>query len=75
MKRIVEFFYDNCEFLSMTRLTQFICISGYLTWATYITYTTKVIPDIPMQLAFLIGSLYAINKVGSNVNIGNKKEE
>ncbi len=75
MKRILEFFQDECLALSMTRLTQFSCIFGYLVWATYITYTTKVIPDIPYQLAFLIGSLYAINKVGPNINIGQKKAE
>lgn len=74
LSKLSEFFQDECSTLSMTRLSMFLGLGSYLLWASFIVYTEKSIPDIPPQLAILIGGLYAVNKVGPNINLGTKKE-
>lgn len=70
LNKISEFFQDQDQALSMTRLCIFILTLAYIGQASYITYTTKVIPDIPMGLAALMGSLYMMNQELIKLHIG-----
>ena len=60
--RVIEMFEEPTGGFSMTRVIMFMQVIGYLTWASWIVYTTHVIPDIPLQLAGSLTLLYGINK-------------
>lgn len=60
--RVLEMFEEPTGGFSMTRVIMFMQVTGYLSWASWIVYTTHVIPDIPLQLAASLTCLYGINK-------------
>lgn len=70
MSRLVEFFQDSDGQLSMTRLSIFLLSLAYIVQACYLTYTNKVIPDIPVGVAALMGSLYMFNQELVKLHIG-----
>ena len=49
--------------LSFGRVVGTVLIVFYLVWATYLTWETKKLVDIPSNLAMLIGALYGVNKL------------
>lgn len=49
--------------LSFGRVMGTILIVFYLIWATYLTWETKKLIDIPPNLGLLIGTLYGVNKL------------
>ena len=49
--------------LSFGRVVGTILVLFYLVWATYLTWETKKIVDIPSNLALLIVALYGANKL------------
>ncbi len=60
--KVIEMFEEPTGGFSMTRVIMFLQVLGYLSWASYIVYSTHVIPDIPLQLAGSLTMLYGINK-------------
>jgi len=49
--------------LSFGRVMGTVLVLFYLLWSTYLTWETKKLVDIPSNLAFLIGTLYGVNKL------------
>ena len=61
MRELVDFIkaaLSNNQPESFNRTACAIVLYFLLCWTTYIVSATKVIPDIPMQWAFLVGGLY-----------------
>lgn len=61
MRELIDFIkasLSNDKPESFNRTACAICLYFLLCWTTYIVSATKVIPDIPMQWALLIGGLY-----------------
>ena len=55
--------------VSFTRVSSFLLVLAYIAWASYIVFTKGKIPPMPMELVYLIGVAYGINKVGPNIRI------
>ena len=53
---------------SFTRVSSFLLVLSYLIWASYIVFVKKEIPPMPMELVYLIGVAYGINKVAPNIS-------
>lgn len=70
MNHVLEFFKDNNDAYSMTRLTIFIMVMAYIGWGSWIVYQTKAIPDMPIQVAGLLVGLYGLNRI--DISVGNK---
>lgn len=70
MSKLAEFFQDSDGALSMTRLSIFLLAIAYIAQASWLTYTNKVIPDIPVGVAALMGSLYMFNQELVKIHIG-----
>ena len=49
--------------VSFGRVVGTVLVFFYLVWATYLTWETKKLVDIPSNLAMLIGALYGANKL------------
>ena len=49
--------------LSFGRVMGTVLVMFYLVWATYLTWETKKLVDIPSNLAMLVGALYGANKL------------
>lgn len=73
MNRLVEFFQDTEGQLSMTRLTIALMVIAYIGWGSWIVYQTKLIPDLPIQVAGLLVALYGLNR--ADITIGKPKQE
>ncbi len=54
---------------SFTRVSSFLLILAYIVWASYIVLSKGKIPPMPMELVYLIGAAYGINKIGPNIKI------
>lgn len=55
--------------LSFTRVSSFLLVLAYIVWASFIVFTERRIPPMPMELVYLIGAAYGINKIGPNIRI------
>ena len=62
-------FKENNGKVSFTRVSSFLLVLAYIVWASYIVFTKREIPPMPMELVYLIGVAYGINKVGPNIRI------
>jgi hypothetical protein len=71
MKRVMEFLEDDGGELSMTRLTIVLIVLAYIGWGSYIVWTTKAIPDLPIQVTGLLVGLYGLNRANINIGKGN----
>lgn len=61
MRELIDFIkaaLSNNQPESFNRTACAIVLYFLLCWTTYIVSATKIIPDIPMQWALLIGGLY-----------------
>lgn len=70
MNKLIEFLQTDDGQMSNTRLTILLMVLSYIGWASWIVWHTKQIPDLPIQVAGLLAALYAVNKIGPNVQIG-----
>lgn len=53
----------------------FCLVMGYLAWATKIVWGGGSIPDVPLQFAGLVATLYGINKIGGPLAAGNDERQ
>lgn len=58
--------------MSMVRFSIASIICSYIIWGTWIVVKTKVIPDMPVQVAGLLVMLYGLNKAPA---VFGKKDE
>ena len=61
--KITEIFKERDGKLSFGRVVGTVLVAFYLVWATYLTWETKQLVDIPAGLSLLISGLYGINKL------------
>ncbi len=61
--KVGEIFREKEGKLSFGRVIGTVLVFFYLVWATYLTWETKKLIDIPTNLALLIGTLYGANKL------------
>ena len=62
---------DGKEKISLVRASIAAMLLTYIVWGTYIVFMETAIPDLPVQVAALLGSLYALNKA-IKIKIGGK---
>lgn len=62
---------DGGKKISLVRTSIAAMLLAYIVWATLIVIETYKIPDLPVQVAALLGSLYALNK-SIKIKIGGK---
>lgn len=62
---------DGGKKISLVRTSIASILLAYIVWATWIVVQTRIIPDLPLQVAALLGTLYGLNKA-IKVNIGVK---
>lgn len=73
--KVFGFFQDDKGLFSSTRLMNFCLVMGYLAWATKIVWGGGSIPDVPLQFAGLVATLYGINKIGGPLAAGNDERQ
>ncbi|RUM32848.1 MAG: hypothetical protein DSY42_00325 [Aquifex sp.] len=70
--KISEIFKEKDGKLSFGRTIGATLTFFYLGWATYLTWKTGQIVDIPSNLMYLIGMLYGANKLREAFNARSK---
>lgn len=69
----LQMFQDDDNQTSFSRISVFIMIIFYLAWASFLVYTTKIIPDVPLQFVALATVLYSVNKISTKFGTNGKK--
>ncbi len=70
--KILEMFKEKDGKVSFSRINGFVILVWIMILVTYVSLTTKTVPDIPYSIAILISALYGFNKIAESLSNRNK---